>query len=61
MTPEQLERLKQAAQQWDIRIQTREPGYEWWKVSFAVKTPEDGEAIVALLKEAVNLKHPPAS
>lgn len=61
MTPEQIERIKQAAQQWEITIQTREPGYEWWKVAFAVKTPEDGEVIVKLLNETISLKYPPES
>jgi hypothetical protein len=55
MKEDQLQRLRDAANQWDIRIQSIEPGYEWYKVSFGLKNAEDGEAIVAILQQALGL------
>ncbi len=54
MDIKQLKRLKTAADRWDIRIQSREPGHEWYKVAFGLKKPEDGEAIVKLLNDTLN-------
>lgn len=52
---EKLERLKEAARSWDIRLMTRERGYEWYKLGFALgPNHTDGEDLVKILNEAID-------
>jgi len=52
---EQLKRLKVEAQSWDIRLMTRERGYEWYKLGIALGADyRDGEALVDILNEAID-------
>jgi len=55
MEREKLEQLKKAAMSWDIQIMTRERGYEWYKLGFALGPDHKiGEDLVKILNEAID-------
>ena len=55
MDQEKLKRLKSIAERWDIRLMTREQGYEWYKLGFALGSDhKDGDAIVEILNETID-------